>query len=146
MVRKSTSADVRVRRNDELQNVVFKISILTKEILHWYSIAFFLETTKSRNEVTLMRIATFLPSGRLHQMMRMACYIQFLNQTIINGLPKIALIGQRFAYLYTAVSTKVVQLKSIKAYATIPKGKMGCCCSLLRRQVHEFSARWKAVL
>ena len=46
----------------------------------------------------------------------------------------------------TAVSTKVVQLKSIKAYATIPKGMMGCGCSLLHRQVHEFSARWKVVL
>ena len=46
----------------------------------------------------------------------------------------------------TAVSRKVVQLKSIKAYATIPKGMMGCGCSLLHRQVHEFSARWKAVL
>ena len=48
--------------------------------------------------------------------------------------------------LYTAVSTKVVQLKSIKAYATIPKGMMGGGCSLLHRQVQEFSARWKAVL
>ena len=46
----------------------------------------------------------------------------------------------------TAVSRKVVQQKSIKAYATIPKGMMGCDCSLLHRQVHEFSARWKAVL
>ena len=46
----------------------------------------------------------------------------------------------------TAVSTKVVQLKSTKAYATVPKGMMGCGCSLLHRQVHEFSARWKAVL
>ena len=48
--------------------------------------------------------------------------------------------------LYTAVSTKVFQLKSIKANATIPKGMMGCGCPLLHRQVHEFSARWKAVL
>ena len=48
--------------------------------------------------------------------------------------------------MYTAVSRKVVQQKSIKAYATIPKGMMGCGCSLLHRQVHEFSARWKAVL
>ena len=48
--------------------------------------------------------------------------------------------------LYTAVSRNVVQLKSIKAYATIPKGMMGCGCSLLDRQVHEFSARWKVVL
>ena len=47
---------------------------------------------------------------------------------------------------HTAVSTKVVQLKSIKAYATIPKGMMDCDCSLLHRQVHDFSARWKAVL
>ena len=46
----------------------------------------------------------------------------------------------------TAVSRKVVQPKSIKAHATIPKGMMGCGCSLLHRQVHEFSARWKAVL
>ena len=46
--------------------------------------------------------------------------------------------------LYTAVSRKVVQLKSIiKAYATTPKGMMGCGCSLLNRQVHEFSAQWK---
>ena len=30
---------------------------------------------------------------------------------------------------YTAVSRKVVQLKSIEAYATIPKGMMGCGCS-----------------
>ena len=48
--------------------------------------------------------------------------------------------------IHTAVSRKVVQLKSIKAYATIPKGMMGCGCSLLHRQVHEFSARWKAML
>ena len=48
--------------------------------------------------------------------------------------------------IYTAVSRKVVQLKSIKAYATIPKSMMGCGCSLLHRQVHEFSARWKAVI
>ena len=47
--------------------------------------------------------------------------------------------------LYTAVSRKVVQLKSIKANATIPKGMMGCGCLLLHHQVHEFSARWKAV-
>ena len=33
-------------------------------------------------------------------------------------------------FSYTAVSRKVVQLKSIKAYATIPKG-MSCGCSLL---------------
>ena len=48
--------------------------------------------------------------------------------------------------LYTAVLRNVVQLKSIEAYATIPKGMMGCGCSLLHCQVHEFSARWKAVL
>ena len=48
--------------------------------------------------------------------------------------------------VYAAVSTKLVQLKSIKACATIPKGVMGCGCSMLHRQVHEFSARWKAVL
>ena len=48
--------------------------------------------------------------------------------------------------LYTAVSRKVVQLKSIKAYATIPKRMMGCGCSLLHRQGHEVLARWKAVL
>ena len=46
-----------------------------------------------------------------------------------------------YIYIYTAVSRKVVQLKSIKAYATIPKVMMGCSCSLLHRQVHEFSAR-----
>ena len=40
-------------------------------------------------------------------------------------------------YIHTAVSRKVVQLKSIKAYATIPKGIMGCGCSLLHRQVHD---------
>ena len=39
---------------------------------------------------------------------------------------------------------KVVQLKSIKVYASIPKGMMGCGCSLLHCQVHEFLARWKA--
>ena len=40
---------------------------------------------------------------------------------------------------YTAVPRNVVQLKSIKAYATIPKGMMGCGCSLymLHRQVHD---------
>ena len=48
--------------------------------------------------------------------------------------------------MYIAVSRKVVQLKSIKAYATIPKGMMGYDCSLLHRQVHKFSARWKALL
>ena len=37
-------------------------------------------------------------------------------------------------FLNSAVSTKVVQLKSIKAYPTIPKGMMGCGCSLLHRQ------------
>ena len=26
----------------------------------------------------------------------------------------------------------------------LPKGMMGCGCSLLHRQVHEFLARWKA--
>ena len=37
---------------------------------------------------------------------------------------------------YTAVSRKVIQLKSTEAYATIPKGMMGCGCSLLlHRQV-----------
>ena len=46
-----------------------------------------------------------------------------------------------YIYIYTAVSRKVVQLKSIKAYATIPKGMMGCGCSLLHRQAHEFSER-----
>ena len=38
------------------------------------------------------------------------------------------------------------QLKSLKVYVTIPKGMMGCGCSLLHRQVHEFSAQWKVVL
>ena len=52
--------------------------------------------------------------------------------------------AQLHVHMYTAVSRKVVQLKS-KTYATIPKGMMGCGCSLLHRQVHEFSARWKAV-
>ena len=59
----------------------------------------------------------------------------------------------RFITKHTAVSRKVVQLKSIKAYATIPKMPFGIvdglwlftvalhCC-----QFHEFSARWKAVL
>ena len=63
-------------------------------------------------------------------------------------LPKIAKVQQlpEIITRHTAVSRKVVQLKSIKAYATIPKGMMGCGCSLLHRQVHEFSARWKAVL
>ena len=44
-------------------------------------------------------------------------------------------------HLHKAVSRKVIQLKSIKAYATIPKGMMRCACSLLHRQVQEFSAR-----
>ena len=52
----------------------------------------------------------------------------------------------QYSIAHTAVSRKVVQLKSIKAYATIPKRMMGCGCSLLHRQVHEFSAQWKAVL
>ena len=41
------------------------------------------------------------------------------------------------SFLYTAVnvSRKVVKLKSIKAYETIPKGMMGCACSLLCRQL-----------
>ena len=51
-----------------------------------------------------------------------------------------------YEMLFTAVSRKVVQQKSIKAYASMPKGMMGCGCSLLHRQVHEFSARWKAGL
>ena len=66
------------------------------------------------------------------------------NYTIQNGVirEKANLRFYVFANIvYTAVSTKVVQLKSIKAYATIPKGMMGCGCSLLHRQVHEFSAR-----
>ena len=48
----------------------------------------------------------------------------------------------------TAVSRKVVQLKSIKAYATIPKGMMGCSCSAVASssQVDEFSARWNTCL
>ena len=41
----------------------------------------------------------------------------------------------------TAVSRKVVQLKSIKAYATITKGMMGCACPLLHRQVHAVSSQ-----
>ena len=55
-------------------------------------------------------------------------------------------IPQLYFQMNTAVSRKVVQLKSIKAHAIIPKGTMGCSCSLLHRQVHEFSAPWKAVL
>ena len=51
-----------------------------------------------------------------------------------------------YSVMHTAVSRNAVQLKSIKAYATIPKGMMGYSCSLLHRQVHEFSARWKAGL
>ena len=47
------------------------------------------------------------------------------------------------SWLYTISS--VYASNDIKAYATIPKGMMGCGCSLLHRQVHEFSARWKAV-
>ena len=43
------------------------------------------------------------------------------------------------------LSPHVIERRS-KAYATIPKGMMRCGCSLLHRQVHEFSARWKAVL
>ena len=40
--------------------------------------------------------------------------------------------------LNTAISRKVVQLKSIKAYATIPKDMKGCGCSLLHRQFTSF--------
>ena len=50
-----------------------------------------------------------------------------------------------FSNIYSCFE-KGCQLKSIKTYATIPKGMMGCGCSLLHRQVHEFSARWKAKL
>ena len=40
---------------------------------------------------------------------------------------------------YTAVLRKVVQLKSIEAYATIPKGMMGCGC-LLHVASSEFTS------
>ena len=40
----------------------------------------------------------------------------------------------------------VLPNQRLLAYATIPKGMMGYDCSLLHRQVHEFSARWKAAL
>ena len=40
--------------------------------------------------------------------------------------------------LYTAVSRKVVELKSNKAYATVPKGMMGCGCSLLQRDGRRY--------
>lgn len=36
--------------------------------------------------------------------------------------------------------------KSVKAYATIPKGIMGCGRSLLHPQVQEFSTQWKVEL
>ena len=49
-------------------------------------------------------------------------------------------------YVVYSCFEKGCPTESIKAYATIPKGMMGCGCSLLHRQVHEFSARWKAVL
>ena len=73
------------------------------------------------------------------------------NRPLKSCLPKLVFVSflmeEPFYFTkHTAVSTKVVQLKSIKAYATLPKGMMGCGCSLLHRQVHEFSARWKAVL
>ena len=41
--------------------------------------------------------------------------------------------------VYTAVSRKVVQLKSIKAHATIPKGMMGCGCSLASSSSRVYS-------
>ena len=44
--------------------------------------------------------------------------------------------SESFELGYTAVSRKVVQLKSLKAYATIPKDMMGCGCSLFHHQVH----------
>ena len=81
----------------------------------------------------------------------MACVLP-LNHTLPTRHPfhcenyKIVKFKLLHSRLYTAVSRKVVQLKSIKAYATIPKGMMDCGCSLLHHQVHEFSARWKAVL
>ena len=40
----------------------------------------------------------------------------------------------RFEPVVTDYFTVHVYLKSIKAYATIPKGMMGCGCSLLHRQ------------
>ena len=40
---------------------------------------------------------------------------------------------------HTAVSRKVVQLKSIKAHATIPKGMMGCGCSLASSSSRVYS-------
>ena len=44
-------------------------------------------------------------------------------------------------YRYTAVSRKVVQLKSIRAYATIPKGMMGCdCVTVVSSSSRVFSA------
>ena len=53
-------------------------------------------------------------------------YLQ-ISPRIVNGLRR-----------YTAVLRKVVQLKSIKAYATIPKGMMGCGCLLLHREFTSF--------
>ena len=47
-------------------------------------------------------------------------------------MDKIIDIQLKQSEMNTAVSRKVVQLKTIKAYATIPKGMMGCC-SLLHR-------------
>ena len=64
---------------------------------------------------------------------------------VVPGLPRNKK-ERKNTYMYTAVSTKVVQQESIKVYATIPKGMMGCGCSLFHRQVHEFSVGWKAVL
>ena len=49
------------------------------------------------------------------------------------SLNKWMIIAGIYEFSYTAVSRKVVQLKSIKAYATILKDMMGCGCSLLHR-------------
>ena len=67
----------------------------------------------------------------------MNCNDYHVNKLVMKFIP---------SCMNTAVSRKVVQLKSKKTYATIPKGMTVCGCSLLHRQVHEFSARWKAVL
>ena len=84
----------------------------------------------------------FIPFGRFQK-------LQATSQSDACLMPCLGFVSDATAFcmiVNTAVSTKVVQLKSIKAYTTIPKGMMGCGCSLLHRQVHEFSAQWKAVL
>ena len=77
-----------------------------------------------------------------YTIIRKKCVKELIRNRFLSGKFRWCFTYKKYI-MHTAVSKKVVQLKSIKAYATIPKGMMGCGCSLLHRQVHEFSARWK---